>query len=395
LIFATNPFLGASDLFGVGSTGSSQTVLSASGQLITGDVTYSDIASNRFYLIGNPYASPIDFEQILADPVNSGIDKIWFIDPTVGRLGGYVTWQEGFGYSNGATSSTGSTVFQSGQAFFVRASTSTATLTIKESHKSTLSSNTTINRTSSNNTKSTLELFRILLERGNDAIYTNMDGVVAAFYAGASNNVDTNDAGKLSNPSETLALFNSNSSLSIEHREPIQDNDILTLRISQMAVGANYKLKLHTENFTYNGNAFLTDKYLGTTTQIELNGSVFEFPFQVTNDALSTGNRFTITFKTDLSLSLTDAATMIFNISPNPAASQDSINVLFNSGADSDGYTYKIFNIHGQLVGEGRLSVKNLYGAIDLHGSLSSGLYFIQLQRDGSNDRFTTKLIIK
>ncbi|MDD2674360.1 MAG: T9SS type A sorting domain-containing protein [Flavobacterium sp.] len=395
LIFATNPFLGASDLFGVGSTGSSQTVLSASGQLITGDVTYSDIASNRFYLIGNPYASPIDFEQIMADPVNSGIDKIWFIDPTVGGLGGYVTWQEGFGYSNGATSFKESTLLQSGQAFFVRATANSSSLTIKESHKSTLSSNTTINRTSSNNTKSTLELFRILLERGNDAIYTNMDGVVAAFYAGASNNVDTNDAGKLSNPSETLALFNSNSSLSIEHREPIQDNDILTLRISQMAVGANYKLKLHTENFTYKGNAFLKDVFLGTTTQIALNGSVFEYPFKVTSDALSTGNRFTITFKTDLSLSLTDAATMIFNISPNPAASQDSINVLFNSGTDSDGYTYKIFNIHGQLVGEGRLSVKNLYGAIDLHGSLSSGLYFIQLQRDDSNDRFTTKLIIK
>jgi len=395
LIFATNPFLGASDLFGVGSTGSSQTVLSASGQLITGDVTYSDIASNRFYLIGNPYASPIDFEQIMADPVNSGIDKIWFLDPTVGGLGGYVTWQEGFGYSNGATSFKESTLLQSGQAFFVRATANSSSLTIKESHKSASSSNTTINRTSSNNTKSTLELFRILLERGNDGIYSNMDGVVAAFYAGASNNVDTNDAGKLSNPSETLALFNSNSSLSIEHREPIQNDDILTLRISQMAVGANYKLKLHTENFTYKGNAFLKDVFLGTTTQIALNGSVFEYPFKVTSDALSIGNRFTITFKTDLSLSLTDAATMIFNLYPNPAASQDSINVLFNSGADSDGYTYKIFNIHGQLVGEGRLSVKNLYGAIDLHGSLSSGLYFIQLQRDGSNDRFTTKLIIK
>jgi hypothetical protein len=238
-------------------------------------------------------------------------------------------------------------------------------------------------------------LFRILLERGNDTVFTNMDGVVAAFYEGASNDVDTNDAGIIRNPSEILALFNSNSSLSIEHRAPIQDNDVLTLNLSQTTVGANYKLKFYTENFTYNGNAFLTDVFLGTTTQIALNGSVFEYPFQVTSDVLSIGNRFTITFKTDLSLSLTDAATMIFNLYPNPATSQDSINVLFNSGADSDGYTYKIFNMHGQLVGEGPLSVKNLYGAINLHGSLSSGLYFIQLQRDGSNDRFTTKLIIK
>ena len=395
LIFATNPFLGASDLFGVGSTGSSQTTISASGQLITGDVTYSDIVSNKFYLIGNPYASPIDFEKILADPVNSGIDKIWFIDPTVGALGGYVTWQEGFGYSNGATSFTANPVFQSGQAFFVRASYSASSLIIKESHKSASSSNTTINRVGSNATKSTSELFRILLERANDTIFTNMDGVVAAFYAGGSNDVDTNDAGKLINPSETLSLFNSNSSLSIEHRESIKDNDILTLRILQMKVGASYQLKLYTENFTYKGNAYLTDTYLGTTTQIALNGSVFEYTFQVTSDALSIGNRFIITFKTDLSLNLSDTPTMSFNLYPNPATSQDSINVLFHSGANSEGYTYKILNIYGQLLSEGHLSIKNLHGVIDLRGSLSSGLYFIQMQGDHSRDRFTTKLIIK
>jgi hypothetical protein len=395
LIFASNPFLGASDLFGVGSTGSSQTVLSASGQLITGDLTYSDIASNRFYLIGNPYASPIDFEQILADPVNSGIDKIWFIDPTVGRLGGYVTWQEGFGYSNGATSSTGSTVFQSGQAFFVRATTSSTTLTIKESHKSTSSSNTTINRTSSNTTKSTSELFRILLERENNKIFTNMDGVVAAFYEGGSNNVDSSDASKLNNPSETLALFNSNSLLSIEHRKPIQENDILTLRISQMTVGANYKLKLYTENFNYTGNAYLTDAFSGTITQISLNGSVFEYPFQVTSDVLSYGSRFMITFKTDNSLSITDDATMSFSVYPNPSASEDHINILFHSGAISEGYTYKIFNISGQLISGGTIVVKNSHGSIDLRDNLSKGLYFIQLKGVASSDQFTTKLIIK
>lgn len=398
LIFATNPFLGASDLFGVGSTGSSQTVLSASGQLITGDVTYSDIASNRFYLIGNPYASPIDFEQILADPVNSGIDRIWFIDPTVGGLGGYVTWQEGFGYSNGATSFNESTVFQSGEAFFARAVSSASSLTIKESHKSTSSSNTTINRTSSAGTKSTSELFRILLERENNKIFKNMDGVVAAFYEGGSNNVDASDAGKLSNPSETLALFNSNSLLSIEHRKPIQENDILTLRISQMTVGANYKLKLYTENFNYTGNAYLTDAFSGTITQIALNGSVFEYPFQVTSDVLSTGNRFIITFKTDISLTVADVLVDVvsFNLYPNPASTnQDSINVLFNTAAVMDGYSYKIFGISGLVVGEGLLEIKNSRGSIALPYNLSSGIYIIQLKGDYSNQQLTTKLIIK
>jgi hypothetical protein len=396
LIFATNPFLGASDLFGVGSTGSSQTALSASGQLITGDVTYSNIASNQFYLIGNPYASPIDFEQILADPVNSGIDTIWFIDPTVGSLGGYVTWQEGFGYSNGATSFTANTAFQSGQAFFVRATTSPATLTIKESHKSTLSSNTTINRTSSKATKTTSELFRILLERENNKIYSNMDGVVAAFYEGGSNNVDASDARKLNNPSETLALFNSKSFLSIEHRAPIQDNDVLTLNLSQTTVGANYKLKLYTENFNYKGNAFLTDVFLGTITQITLNGSVIEYPFQVTSDVLSTGNRFIITFKTDISLTIPDIEVRSFNLYPNPASTnQDSINVLFNTAAVMDGYSYKIFGISGLLVGEGLLEIKNSRGSIALPYNLSSGVYIIQLKGDYSNQQLTSKLIIK
>lgn len=394
LVFATHPFNSGTDGAGGYIADPLHTTLKPSGNLLIGNITYGNILPNQFYLIGNPYASPIDFGQILADPINSGIDKIWFIDPTVGLLGGYVTWQKGFGYSNGATSFNTNTVFQSGQAFFVRATTSSSSLTIKESHKSTSSSNTTINRTSSKRTNTTPDLLRILLEKENDNMFTNMDGVVAAFYADGSNNVNTNDAGKLSNPSETLALFNSNSSLSIEHRAPIQDNDFLSLRLSGDFLGTSYKLKLYTENFTYNGYAYLEDTYLGTKTQIALNGSVFEYTFKVTSEVLSTGNRFKVIFANSL-LDIPEVSTTHFSVYPNPADAQDAIRVMFHSGAISDDYSYKIINVLGQVLNEGQFLTTNSAGSINLENKLTSGLYFIQLSSTRNNMQYTKKLIIK
>ncbi|MEZ7500353.1 T9SS type A sorting domain-containing protein [Flavobacterium sp. Arc3] len=394
LLFASNSFLLSSNLGGIANTGSSQAVLSASGTLNIGDITYNSIASNKFYLIGNPYASPIDFKTVLAEPGNTGINKLWVIDPTIG-YGSYVTWDAIAGYSNAGTVFSGSTILQSGQAFFVRSSSATTSLTIKESHKSSAESNTTINKMTSTKINGASALFRVLLEKQVDDVYSNRDGCVAAFYDGGTNGLDTNDGRKISNPSENLALFTNNFSLSIEHRASIVDNDYLTLRLTDAVVGINYKLKLYATDFRYLGNAYLKDLFTGTKTKLPLDESVFEYAFQVTSDAQSTGNRFEIVFQQGSSLNIADLATTNFSIYPNPANSHDSIMVLFHEGASSNNYSYKIYNTVGQMAYEGNFSTARASELLKLDGKLAAGLYFVEIRNMNNNERFTKKLIIK
>ena len=79
-----------------------QPLLRAKGSLLTGTQTYT-INNTNYYLIGNPYASPIDFSNIIdenGDNGNTIAPKIWFMDPKLGTFGNYVTWDPVNQYSN-------------------------------------------------------------------------------------------------------------------------------------------------------------------------------------------------------------------------------------------------------------------------------------------------------
>lgn len=399
LSFFTHPFLSGTDGSGVYNTGTLALNLKSSGSLITGDVVYDNILNTKYYIIGNPYASPVDFGTILADPDNQGVKKIWLIDPTLGQFGSYITYDAVAGvYSNGSSSFKGGTVVQSGQAFFVLAagtgSLKTTSLTIKESHKSSATTNATLNRAANSKTAKGSALFRILLEKDNGTAYTNMDGCVAVFYEGGSNAVEENDAYKLSNPGENISLFNT-SSFSIEHRAPVQDADFLTLRISQAVVGAHYKLKLYTERFSFTGTAYLQDLFLGTTTPIALDGSVFEYQYQVTANAASIGNRFKVTFKQNSTLSLESLDSSQFNIYPNPLTSSETITLQFNAKQAGNKYTYKIISLLGKEVVHGDLVTSSGIASIALDGKLSAGVYILHVRNRETNEQFSKKIIIK
>jgi hypothetical protein len=397
LSFITHPFNSGTDGSGGYFSNTLHTTLKATGDMITGDVTYNNILNNKFYMIGNPYASPLNFASILEDSSNSGVSTIWFIDPIIGTNGGYITYSTTDGlYSNEDTSFYGDTVFQSGQAFFVRAKASipTTSITIKEIHKSANTTNTTLNKASSSQTNTAFELFRIQFKKEVNNQFLNMDGCVAVFKAGGSNDLTEEDSSKISNPSDNLALFNTNSSLSIEGRNLIQDNDFLTLKITQVTAGVTYKLKLYTQNFTYTGTAYLQDLFLGTNTALPLDGSVFEYNFQTTTDVLSYGNRFKIVFQSAV-LSATEIATNTFAVYPNPANPNESVTIVFPTSTDTDAYEYKIYNNLGQLVQFDKLSKQNSTGTIPLSSKLISGLYFVQLHNTNNNAIATKTLLLK
>lgn len=401
LIFAPYSYLKSRNLLNSAPLGGFQSLtLSSSGNLLIGDILYDNISNNQFYMIGNPYASPIDFTEILAEPENSGIDKVWFIDPTISNYGGYVGWQEGFGYSNSGsifkTNNAAGPIFQSGEAFFVRATSTTSSLTIKESHKTDATTNSTLNRTSSTTTNSSpYELFRILLEKEIENAYINADGCVAGFYSGGNNGLDTADGGKLSNPGENISLVNNTTLLSIEHRATIQNNDFLTIRISNATIGTNYKLKLYTENFTYDGYAYLQDLFLGTITEVPLDGSTFEYEYQISENTSSVGNRFKVLFQNTV-LSETDVITNDFMIYPNPVNNNEFFTIQFSSKTNEIGnYSCRIYNTIGQLLQENNLNIVNGSASIQLNNNFNSGVYFVEINNTAINEKSTKSLIIE
>ena len=401
LLFATHPYGEATD--GQGNvnpnTPQARTTLKATGNLITGNVVYSNVPSTTYFIVGNPYASPIDFKTILNDVSNSGIGKkIWFIDPTFGSYGAYVTWDDVNGYSDYETKrnpgsdpnpANQSTIMQSGEAFFVKATSGTSTLTIKETHKATSNSNIVFNRVA--NTVSS-ERLRVTLHKEENNIWNKKDAVVAGFYSGGNNAYDTNDVPKISNPSETLAFYTDTRSLSSEHRAPIQDNDFLMLRLAQTTVNSNYKLKIFTEDFTFSGQAFLEDTFLKTSTPITLDGSIFEYEFQITSDALSSGNRFKINFVASTLGTTTPKASSLL-IYPNPTTSEQGINISFENALS--GYSYKIFNTAGQLIDSQNIKANNKSAHITFQQKLSPGIYYLNILDKNNEIKNIQTIIIK
>ena len=400
LSFFTHPFLQATPGDGTYNGTFSALNLSVRGSLITGDVTYNNITNTKYYMIGNPYASALNFGTMLADAANQGVKKIWVIDPTVGQFGSYVTYDAVAGvYNNSGSSFNGSTVLQSGQAFFVLAAgygkLYTTSLIIKESHKSTVTTNATFNKVAQGKVVSNKSLFRVLLEKENSGNFFNLDGAVAVFYDGGSNAVEGNDAYKLNNPNENISLYTATTSLSIEHRATVQDNDFLTIRVSQAVVGTNYKLKLFTENFNYQGIASLEDSFLGTSTPIALDGSMFEYVYQVTADAKSINNRFKVIFKQQGTLANPIFKDLTFNVYPNPLSNTDSIKVQISTNGVSDSFDYKISSLQGQEVAQGKLNFNNSVGTVALDGRLSAGVYILQVRNTETNEKISKKIIIK
>ena len=366
---------------GTGVTGSSPTTLIAKGSLLSGPQNYT-IANTNYHLIGNPYASPIDFENLITTAGPNGntvTEKIWILDPKLGDFGNYVTWDPEAGYSNvnSANHIAGTKIIQSGQGFFVKGK-SGATSTnfeIKESDK--IASNSYIfGRTASIN----YERIRVNLDKITNNISTHKDACVAVFYNEASNAVTEKDVQKFSNPVETLSFYNGTTSLSSEHRSPLVDNDVLFIRLTQAVVNSTYKIKINTENFNFSGSAIFHDLKLGTTTTIPLDGSVFEYSFNVTNDATTQGTRFKIVFTTSI-LGIEDNINALGVMAyPNPTTS--TLGVILNAGNLIEGsYNYKIVNILGQEIQNGIFEkvLPNQEVKVRFNQNISSGWYSISI----------------
>jgi hypothetical protein len=308
-LFVTGHFGGSYATVGSGSIA---TTLSATGSLITGSKAFNfDYGDNAEHIamIGNPYASPVNFFNLTRSNVN---DKFWVWDPSLDGTGGYVlltgdgsgnyTPSIVSGYSGSAAAGTVYEDIQSGQAIFVEATAAgAASVTFEEADKVS----TTHVQVFRSGTQT--EKLRVnLLNAANPAAIKVIDGVLVQYSNSFSNSHATEDGIKLYNDRENLWVDANGKEYMIEGRKLIDNVD--TVKLTTWALQQQtYRLEIIGSNFANDANlsAFLKDKFLGTETAISLSGTT-EYPFTVTADAGSKAtDRFMVVFRSNASLPVT------------------------------------------------------------------------------------------
>jgi hypothetical protein len=295
----------ASNLY---SNTSSNTTLEATGTLLTGDQTFTNLESNgRFSLVTNPYASPISWTSIYNNSSNNtSFEKFYYYwDPNVGstspnhQFGAFVTVDNTGAKSNAGSSAT--VEIQAGQAFFVlsKSSAVSPTFTVRETDKST-TSNIDVFRVGKP------ESFSISLYYTEDGGTRRIsDGALVQFNNDYSALVDGNDAPKFSNFYENIAIARDGKMLSIEGRPLVEANDNIPLSIGGLKQ-QQYEWQFEPSDFNApNLQAYLQDKFLNTQTPISLSSTTV-IPFTVTSDgASSAADRFTVVFSPASTLPVT------------------------------------------------------------------------------------------
>jgi hypothetical protein len=385
MVFVTGPYATTSTNI---SGGSAETTLKATGQLIVGPKTYANLPSGVHTLIGNPYASSISPLLLLNGNTSFG-NNLWIWDAKATNNNSVGAFNSFDRVANRYTNITNTTMtpttpdIQSGQAFFVKANSGTATLTISEGFKLGTTSANTIFKTGTRP-----EIVRIGLYKQENNEWSGRDGAMEVVFSESEANQATN---KMTNGSENIAFTKNGILFASEHHLPLVHSDILNIKVWNLTVGSNYKLKIHTEDFVAtNLQATLEDLYTNTRTPISLDGSAVEYPFTVTTDALSTGDRFRIIFQSS-ALGTNIPKANGFSIIPNPVIS-DSFQVNLGSLATGT-YSFTICNSIGQEVEKGSFDTisQNTNYTIQINNFVS-GIYFMKI-KGSDNSVFISKII--
>ena len=301
-LFVTGPF-GSNNI--VPSTVATATTLMATGSLQTGTQQFinSGLTVGTYMLVGNPYASPINFTNIGATGAASGNIKntmwAWDAQRSGTSYGGYVTFSwdvtSGTYDQDILASQTSQTInIQSGEAFFVQAvSNGSATVIINETDK-TATSAITGGVFGVQPPATPAQQIRIALSRGTELV----DGVMAKFgdvySAGVSDDVD-----KLFNYDENLSFKIDTNYLAIVRRPVPATGDTMYLDVYAMKKNTAYSLTVSPQNIPTDLQAWLVDAYTNTKTPLNMAGST-SVSFNTGTDAGSLSEtRFVVVFQTN------------------------------------------------------------------------------------------------
>ena len=340
---------------GLIGTGSAATSISTTGNLVTGTKNVQFSAANQWGLIGNPYASAVDFDEVYNNTPAEINRYFWSIDPNVGPYGYYVVVSyNGSSYDvtpSGAGSTAQNQMIQSGQAIFVKAlNPGTATVQFQENDKSTTAVDNSIAVMRTNNNG--IENMRINLYSATGSAPILTDGTLLNFHQTMYTNsfVDGEDIEKFSNASENLYIWNGTKKVIVEGRKLAEDGDEILVGMGNMKQ-QDYTLEIQPINMSSNGmTATLIDNYLNTQQTISLS-SVTNYNFVVTADpASSSAHRFKIVFGNATTTSVTSVAKAETSVNayPNPVLGESV--KLEVTNLEKGTYTISVYSTLGQLM---------------------------------------------
>lgn len=258
----------------------------------------SSVLANKFESVGNPFASAIDFTNVITS--STGIDSKYYVwDPLLPGgagfgLGAYQLlsssnlWKPIPGGTTNYPTGVAYTKIQSGQAVLVY-STPGGTVNFTENNK--ISGNQMVYRFQDNLER---QFLRASLY-GPTGILA--DGNVVAFDHAFTNDFNADDAIKLNNATENFAIKNYDRSLALDARKPVSRTDTVFYTFNNFRTQA-YTLAIAPEHMDNVGaTAYFVDKFNRSSTPVSLSDSTF-IHFDITSDpASSAADRFYIVFK--------------------------------------------------------------------------------------------------
>ena len=363
------------------------TTLRFTGSLVSGDqaVAPSNLTatSDDYNLVANPYQAIVDMKALLESTDATDLDDqtIYVYDPTIGTRGGYATIDLSMTDPTSTPSDTNADEnILPNQAFFVETTGSNPnpSLTFKETYK-----NTGANFVDTFSDDEVLSEMHINLMRQPEDVL--VDGVTARFDPAHSNAVNNADADEVWNFDEWVALYNTNTYISIEKRATPQENDTLQIYTGNYQ-SDDYIWNIDISNI--NREAVLVDAYLDLETSLNSNDETnIAFTIDSNIPASSDPFRFSVRF-TEETLSTDDIENSNLSIYPNPVTKdQFTINGLHHNGKTS----VKLFDMTGKTVLSTTKSAGNTI-TIDINRPLPTGVYQLQISQDKS--QYQSLLII-
>lgn len=288
----------------------SPTVLRPKGKINTGSIdqplsTAFVNAGSSFRVVGNPYASSVNFHSLATNPVNAAngfADEFYLWDPNItgaNAVGGFVAMS----YNAAASIAAGYPVYdrsvsssidntgdiQSSAAFVIDYAGPATSLRFEEGHKTTGSNNSFFRPVS--------QLQTTLLAENADSSLSINDGVLINFDAAYATE-EVRGMKKLGNFAENIAVTSRGGLYCIERRRPVAAGDTIFYFIARLRQ-KNYQLQ-----FFFGDNAlpagvapYLEDGFTKTTTALQAADSSL-YRFAVTSDTNSyTAGRFRLLFK--------------------------------------------------------------------------------------------------
>ena len=374
----------------LGST--SLTTLTSTGLLQTGAQTFTASSTlDKFTLIGNPYASPVDFKKIAVGGLTNVSYTFYTWDASIAGVGGFVTFtstDNGVTYTNSTSSGGQTTVIQSGQAFFVKTlANNPASVTFQESNKSAAVLPTAGFKPMAPNAALNIDgsVRADLYYVNADSTLVFADGNLTQFGTLYSDKILINeDADKLTNVNENLGLMRHNTILAIESRPNLSVIDTMFFNMSKTTQRA-YRFQFMPTNLD-NANlvGYLQDKYLNTSAEISLTHNT-PIDFTINGDAASSAaDRFQIVFKTVLPFAFTNIAAAKNNsdIAVEWKVANETDIVQYDVEKSTDGTSFTKTNTN--LV-KGNNNAANNYIWLDANAQIGNNIYRVKMTgKDGS-----------